>query len=143
MTAGTQFDRGAAVGASIATAVNLHAGDSDLSSTNALAAKTYSPANNGWNTPPPNPNNILGTVSQWATAILPLAHEAHERLVFGKLKPGPDLSDLRVVGTLTAVDHGSRKPEQLGADRYREWAQSEIAPQMVKGAWRLAWLLAR
>jgi hypothetical protein len=72
----------------------------------------------------------------WANDILPIAREAHLRLVFKKIGPMMD-EDKQVAGGDLEEKPGSAPGE------YRKWATEVVREELHKAGWRLADLLEK
>ncbi len=72
----------------------------------------------------------------WADEILPLAREAHERLVFRGVHPEQQEDQTLATGTAT---------EKPAADKlsYRDWSSGVVREELHKAGWRLADLLEK
>jgi hypothetical protein len=74
--------------------------------------------------------------ASWANEILPIAREAHERIVFTKVAPLLDRE--RTVAAGDAEEKPSGPPGE-----YRKWASSIVRMELHKAGWRLADLLQK
>lgn len=91
-----------------------------------------------WKAPSFPNGGVAVLASQWANDILPLAQEAHERLSFGSFNlVSSGKFSLKVAGVLNA----QRAPEVAGSDDYLSWASGPMERELLKGGFRLAWLL--
>ena len=72
----------------------------------------------------------------WANEILPVAREAHERLVFKNVAPMDDQ------GRIVAAGEVEQKPGSAPGD-YRKWAIEVVRNELHKAGWRLADLLEK
>ncbi len=70
----------------------------------------------------------------WADEILPVAREAHERLVFSGVRPQTDQGETFAIG---AADE-RKMPDGLP---YHEWSAKIVREELHKAGWRLADLL--
>ena len=70
----------------------------------------------------------------WANEMLPLAREAHERLVLKNVHP------LQQHDRVIAVGEVEEKP---GSQNYRQWASGVVREELHKAGWRLADLLEK
>ena len=72
----------------------------------------------------------------WADEILPIAHEAHERLEFSKVHPQLDQDRYVSIGIAQ---------EKIGPGRivYADWAAGVVREELHKAGWRLADLLEK
>ena len=88
----------------------------------------------GWRMPPTvDPKNYAEV---WVDEILPIAREAHERLIFKEVKP------LQQEDRVVAAGEAEEKPGgELGA--YRKWATGVVRDELHKAGWRLADLLEK
>ncbi len=79
----------------------------------------------------PAHGRVTTWIAGWATEILPLAQQAHDKLKFGPYpadQPNPNHDTLVV----TAAPDG-----------YMTWASGEVQKELVRGGYRLAWLLEK
>jgi hypothetical protein len=67
---------------------------------------------------------------QWADEIQPIAHEAHRRLRFVKIRRDEKNGEVFARGEADEIDTG-----------YREWASGVVREELWKAGWRLADLL--
>jgi S1/P1 Nuclease len=72
----------------------------------------------------------------WANEILPIAREAHQRLVFKRIAPFTD--ENRVIAS---GDVEEKPGSASGA--YRKWATEVVREEIHKGGWRLADILEK
>jgi hypothetical protein len=72
----------------------------------------------------------------WATAILPVAREAHDRLHYSGVRPSEDRG-------VTLASGFAREKSMPDGKSYVEWSGEVIAGQIAKGGWRLAALLEK
>ena len=86
---------------------------------------------------PPAGTPLDKYAEHWANDILPVAHEAHERLEFKGVLPREDEK-----GRVLAVGKAEEKKTADGVP-YHEWAASVVREQLHKGGWRLADLLQK
>ena len=84
----------------------------------------------------PSNIDIHNYAELWADEILPLAHEAHERLQFINVHPEQE------EGRVVAVGEADEKP-QPGQISYRTWAANIVREELHKAGWRLADLLEK
>jgi hypothetical protein len=72
----------------------------------------------------------------WADEILPIAREAHERLIFNNVHATPEQDHMLATGD------AAEKPTDDGK-LYREWASTVVRDELQKAGWRLADLLEK
>lgn len=72
----------------------------------------------------------------WADEILPIAREAHERLVFKDVRP------LKQEDRVVATGDAEEKPAS-DAKSYKDWAAAVVRDELHKAGWRLADLLTQ
>src|SRR6266699_3999157 len=82
----------------------------------------------------PSNIDIHNYAELWADEILPVAHEAHERLQFINVRP--EQEEGRVVAAGEADE--KLQPDQIS---YRTWAANIVREELHKAGWRLADLL--
>ena len=82
----------------------------------------------------PSNIDIHNYAELWADEILPVAHQAHERLQF--INVHPEQEEGRVVAAGEADE--KPQPDQIG---YRTWAANIVREELHKAGWRLADLL--
>ncbi len=70
----------------------------------------------------------------WADEILPIAREAHERLLFNDVRPLPQEDRVVATGQAQEKPHG-------GGLSYKDWSAQVVREEMHKAGWRLADLL--
>ncbi len=94
---------------------------------------TQEPA--GWRMPPNMP--LKDYAEAWANEILPIAREAHSRLVFQNMS-----TKTQDDGATLATGTGREKtmPDHLS---YRAWAAKVVRAELPKAGWRLADLLEK
>jgi len=100
----------------------------------ALAHEMANKEPKNWKLPPDVP--IEKYAEAWADEILPIAREAHDRVIFKNVAPLPQ--EGRVVAAGEAE-------EKQGADSgaYRRWASGIVREELHKAGWRLADLLEK
>jgi hypothetical protein len=72
----------------------------------------------------------------WADEILPIAREAHDRLVFKNVRP------LKEEDRVVATGDAEEKPAS-DAKSYKDWAAAVVREELHKAGWRLADLLTQ
>ncbi len=72
----------------------------------------------------------------WADEILPIAREAHDRLVFKNVRA------LQQQDRVVATGEAEEKPVKDGPD-YKDWAAKVVREELHKAGWRLADLLTQ
>ena len=87
-----------------------------------------------WKAPSGVDANHYGYI--WANDILPIAREAHERLVIKNVAPMDD------EGRTVAAGEIEQKPGSA-PDDYRKWAVEVVKEELHKAGWRLADLLEK
>ena len=99
-----------------------------------IAAEMASSEPKGWRMPGKiDPKDYA---EAWADEILPLAREAHERLVFSKVHATPEEDHMLATG------EAAEKPTNDGKS-YRDWASAVVRDELQKAGWRLADLLEK
>jgi hypothetical protein len=82
----------------------------------------------------PSNIDIRNYAEAWADEILPVAHEAHERLQFINVHPEQE------EGRVVAAGKADEKPQPDNIS-YRKWAANIVREELHKAGWRLAELL--
>jgi len=94
-----------------------------------LATITAGGPEKGWL---PQPGAVVDdVVRDWATEIMPLAKEAHARLTFAAYPAGVDNPKFHPIA-VTGVRPG---------EDYLGWAGARISDELLRGGYRLAWLI--
>jgi hypothetical protein len=89
----------------------------------------------GWRMPPGLA--LKNYPEAWANEILPIAREAHERLIFLEMRATPQEN-----GTTLATGSARERPMPDGLS-YRAWSAIIVRAQLPKAGWRLADLLEK
>jgi S1/P1 Nuclease len=84
----------------------------------------------------PSETALKNYAEGWADQILPIARQAHERLVFVNVKPLPQ--EDRVVAQGEADE--TRMPDGVS---YKDWSVKVVREELHKAGWRLADLLEK
>ncbi len=88
-----------------------------------------------WKLPPGTPLDRAGYV--WATEILPIAKEAHDRLSFNNVHPVTQDEG----GPLATGE--ARERQTSDKKSYKDWSAEVVRMELHKAGWRLADLLTR
>lgn len=86
----------------------------------------------GWQLPPTV--KLEDYPEHWADEILPVAREAHQRLVFSGVRPQTDKGETFAIGAAGERQMPDRIP-------YHEWPAKIVREELHKAGWRLADLL--